>query len=107
MFCQQLGLSMSARLLAVSLFALIAVAAVSALPKIDLSETAYDETDAPTVQAIVVTKAASSKCIPSGAVAASIRFEKTCKAPIHTIFPSTNQSSDSRQLREPISILRC
>ena len=101
------GASMSARVLAASLFALIAVAAVSTLPKIDLSETPYDETDAPTVQAIVVTKAASSKCIPSGAVASPIRFEKTCNAQARIIFPYTNQSSDSRQFRESLSTLRC
>jgi hypothetical protein len=35
---------MSARLRVASLFALIAVAAVSALPKVDLPETAFDET---------------------------------------------------------------
>jgi hypothetical protein len=98
---------MSARLLAASLFALIAVAAVSALPKIDLPETAFDETDAPTVQAIVVTKAASSKCISYGAVAAPMRFEKTRDAQVRIIFPYTNQSSDSRQFREPLSTLRC
>jgi hypothetical protein len=99
---------MSARLRAVSLFALIAVAAVSALPRIDLPETAFDETDAPTIQAVVVTEAVSSKCISSGAASAPIPFARTCDAQVRTISPAyTNHSSDSRQFREPLSTLRC
>jgi hypothetical protein len=49
---------MSSLLRAASMFALIAVAAVSILPKFDLPETAFDETDTPTIQTIVTTKAA-------------------------------------------------
>jgi hypothetical protein len=98
---------MSARLRAASLFALIAVAAVSALPKIDLPETAFDETDAPTIQAVVMTETASSKCISSAAVSARTPFTRTCNAQVRIIFPYTNQSSDSRQFQEPLSTLRC
>jgi hypothetical protein len=67
---------MSARLRAASL---IAVAAISALPKIDLPETAFDETDAPTIQAVLMTEAASSKCITSGAASAPMPFARTRK----------------------------
>jgi hypothetical protein len=98
---------MSARLRAASLFTLIAVAAVSALPKVDLPETAFDETDAPTIQAVIVTEAASSKCISSGA-ASAIPFARTRNAQVRIISSANiNQSSDSRQLREPLSTLRC
>ena len=98
---------MSARFWAASLFALIAVAAVSALPRIDLPETAFDETDAPTIQAVVMTETASSKCISSAAVSARIPFTRPCNAQVRIIFPYTNQSSDSRQFQEPLSTLRC
>ena len=77
---------MSARLRAASLFALIAVAAVSALPRIDLPETAFDETDVPTIQAVAMTEAPSSKCISSGAASAP---------------------NNSRQFRELLGALRC
>jgi hypothetical protein len=97
---------MSARLRA-ALFAMIAVVVVSVLPKIDLPETAFDESDAPTVQAVVMTEAASSKCISSEAASALIPFSRTCNAQVRVMFPYTNQSSDSRQLREPLSTLRC
>jgi hypothetical protein len=97
---------MSARLLAASLFALIAVAAVSALPKIDLPGTAFDETDAPTVQAVIVTKAGSSICVSSGAAAPTL-FEKTCNAQVHMILSYPNELSDSREFRDPLSTLRC
>jgi hypothetical protein len=99
---------MSARLRAASLFALIAVAAVSVLPKIDLPETAFDETDIPTIQAVVTTAAASSKCISSWAASEPIPFARTRKARVRSISPAyTAQSSDSRQFREPFCILRC
>jgi hypothetical protein len=101
------GFQMSARLRAASLFTLIAVAAMSALPKIDLPETAFDETDAPTVQAVVATEAASSKRISSEAASAPIRFARTCNAHVRIVFPYTNQAIDLRQLREPLSTLRC
>jgi len=51
---------------AASLFALIAAVA-AILPKVDLPETAFDETDAPTIQTILTTKAAPFRqCIPVG-----------------------------------------
>ena len=51
---------------AASLFALIAVVA-AILPKVDLPETAFDETDAPTIQTILTMKAAPFRqCIPVG-----------------------------------------
>jgi hypothetical protein len=99
---------MSARLLAASLFALIAVVAVSALPKVDIPETAFDETDTPAIQAVVITKTASPKSISSVAVLASMLFARTCKAKARIISPAdTSQSSDSRQFREPLNTLRC
>jgi hypothetical protein len=99
---------MSARLRTASLFALIAVAVVSALPKIDLPETAFDETDAPTIQAVVMTEDASLKGISSGATSAPIPFARTCNAQVRIISPAyTNLSSDSRQFRDPLSTLRC
>jgi hypothetical protein len=100
------GFQMSVRLRA-ALFAMIAVAVVSVLPKIDRPETAFDETDAPTVQAVVMTEDASSKYISSEAASAPIPFARTCNAQVRVMFPYTNQSSDSRQLREPLSTLRC
>ena len=86
---------------------MMAVAAMSVLPRVDLPETAFDETDAPTVQAVVMTEVASSKCISSEAASAPIPFVRTCNAQVRVMFPYTNQSSDSRQLREPLSTLRC
>jgi hypothetical protein len=104
---------MSARLWLVCLFAVFTVAAMSALPKIDLPETAFDETDTPTVQAVVMTKAASWKCILSGAASAPIPFARTCNAqarvisPEYTSFKYTNRLSDLCQVRERLSIIRC
>jgi hypothetical protein len=98
---------MSARLRAASLFALIAVAAMSALPRIDLPETAFDETEAPTIQPVVMTETASSKCISSVAASARMPFTRMCNAQVRIMFPYTNQSSDSRQFRETLSTLRC
>jgi hypothetical protein len=97
---------MSARLRVASLFALIAVAAVSALPKIDLPETPFDETDAPTLQAVIVAEAACSKCISSGAASAPTPLARTRKV---LIIPTayTNQPSDLRQFLERLSTLRC
>jgi hypothetical protein len=47
-----------------SLFALIAIGA-AILPKVDLPETAFDETDAPTIQTILTANAAPFRqCIP-------------------------------------------
>src|SRR6266852_2964921 len=51
------GFHMSSRLRAASLLLLIAVAGVSVLPKIDLPETAFDESDTPTIQTILTTNA--------------------------------------------------
>jgi hypothetical protein len=99
---------MSARLRAASLFALIAVAAVSALPKIDLPETAFDETDAPTIQAVLMTEYASSKCISSGAASAPIPFARTGNAQVRIISAAyTSQSSNPRQVQLPLNTLRC
>jgi hypothetical protein len=87
---------------------MIAVAAVSALPKIDLPETAFDETDVPTIQAVVMTEVASSECISSGAASVPMPFARTGNAQVRNISPAyTNQSSDSCQFREALSILRC
>jgi hypothetical protein len=98
---------MSARL-RMAFFTIIAVAAVSALPKIDLPETAFDETDAPTIQAVVMIEAASSKYFSSGATSAPMLFARTCYVRARIISPACgSQSSDSRQFREPFSTLRC
>jgi len=97
---------MSARLRAASLFALIAVAAISALPKIDLPETAFDETDAPTIQAVLMTEAASSKCIASGAASEPMPFACTRKVRIISA-AYTSQSSNPRQVQVPLSTFRC
>jgi hypothetical protein len=87
-----------------ALFTMIAVAAVLALPRIDLPETAFDETDVPTIQAVVMTETASSKCISSEAPSAPTPFARICNAQIRIISPAyTNQSSD----RELLSTLRC
>ena len=97
---------MRARLRAASLFALIAVAAVSALPKVDLPETAFDETDAPTIQAVVMTEAASSKCISSEVASTLIPFFRTRKVLI--IPPAySNQSGELGQFLERLTSLRC
>ena len=99
---------MSARLRAVSLFALIAVAAALVLPKIDLPETAFNETETPNIQTAVTTEAASSKCISSGAVSAPIPFAQTCDAQVRIVSPAyTTQSSDSREFQKLLSTLRC
>jgi hypothetical protein len=99
---------MSARLRAASLFALIAVAAASALPKVDLPETAFDEAETPSMQTAVTTEAASLKCISSGAASAPIPFEQTCDAQVRITSPAyTTQSSDSRQFQKLLSTLRC
>src|SRR4029077_1423218 len=90
------------------LFTMIAVATVSALPKIDIPETAFDETDAPTIQAVVMIGAASSKGISSGATSAPIPFERPCNGQVRIFSPAYgSQSSDSRQFREPLTTLRC
>jgi hypothetical protein len=94
---------MSSRLRAASLFLLIAVAAVSALPKINLPETAFDETDIQTIQAVVTAKPASSKYISLELASASMSFARTRKARVRSISPA----SDSRQFREPLCTLRC
>jgi len=97
---------MSARLRAASLFALIAVAAVSALPRIDLPETAFDETDAPTIQAVARAEATAWKCKSSEVASELILFVRTRKVLI--IPPTyTKQSSDLRQFLERLSTLRC
>jgi hypothetical protein len=98
---------MSARL-RTAFFTIIAVAAVSALPQIDLPETPFDETDAPTIQAVVMIEAASSKYISSGATSVPMLFARTCNARARIISPACgSQSGDPRQFREPSSTLRC
>jgi hypothetical protein len=99
---------MSARLRLVYLFVVFTVATMSALPKIDLPETAFDETDAPTVQAVVMTATASSRCRSCGPTSEPILFKRTCNAQVRVISPAhTNRSSDLCQVREPLSIIRC
>ena len=96
------------RLRAACLFALIVVAAVSILPKIDLPETAFDETDAPTIQTILTIKATSfHRCIRLRAASAPMAFARMAKARVRNISPAyTAQSSESQQFRA-ICILRC
>jgi hypothetical protein len=102
------GFQMSSRLWAACLFALIAVAAVSILPKNDLPETTFDETDAPTIQTILTTKATSfQQGIPSRETSAEVPFARMAKARMCSISPVyTAQSSESRQF-QAICILRC
>jgi hypothetical protein len=99
---------MSSRLRAACLFALIAVAAVSILPKNDLPETTFDETDAPTIQTILTNKAASlQQGIPPRETLAQVPFARMAKARMRGISPVyKTQSSESRQF-QAICILRC
>jgi hypothetical protein len=101
------GFQMSSRLRTASLFALIAVAALSILPKIDLPETAFDETDRPTVQTILTTKATPFRQYgPSRTVCVPMAFAGMPKARVRNISPAYTQSSESRHFRA-ICILRC
>jgi hypothetical protein len=97
---------MSSRLRAASLFLLIVVAAVSALPKIDLPETAFDETDIQTIQAVVTTKAVPLRqCIP--VEAASMNVAQMPKPRMRSLFPaSTTKRSESRPFWS-LCFLRC
>jgi len=95
---------MSSLLRAASLFGVIAVAAVLTLPKIDLPETAFNETDAPSIQTILSTTATSfQQCSPSRAGSGPMAFPRMSKAraPAYTA-----QSSGLPQFRT-IRILRC
>jgi hypothetical protein len=97
---------MSSQLRAASLFALIAVAAVSLPPTFDLPETAFDETDTPTIQTIVTTKAAPFRqCIPAGT--ASMNVVQMPKPRMRSLFPGyTGARSESLPLWALCS-LRC
>src|SRR5207244_1456505 len=99
---------MLSRLRMVSLLALIAVAAVSILPKIDLPETAFDETDSPTIQAILTSKAASFQpCSPLSAAFVPMAPEQMSKAQVRNVVPVySTQPSESRHLQSS-SPLRC
>ena len=99
---------MSSRLRAACLFALIAVAAVSILPKNDLPETAFDETDSPTIQTILTIKATSfSQCVPSRETSAPVALARMAKARMYYISPAhTAESGGSRQV-QATCILRC
>jgi hypothetical protein len=97
---------MSSLFRAASLFALIAMGA-AILPKVDLPETAFDETDAPTIQTILTTKAAPFRqCIPVGA-AASMDVARKPKPRVRPLFPAyTAKRSESRPFWALCS-LRC
>jgi hypothetical protein len=99
---------MLSRLRAGSLFVLIAVVAVSTLPKIDLPETVFDETDSPTIQTILTSKASSfQQCSPLRAAIVPMAFAGMAKARVRNISPVyAAQSSESRQ-SQSTSILRC
>ena len=96
---------MSSLLRAASLFALIAVA-VSIPPTFDLPETAFDETDAPTIQTILTTKAAPFRQgIPVGA--SSMDVARMPKPRVRPLFPAyTARRSESRPFWALCS-LRC
>jgi len=100
---------MLSRLWAVSLFASIAVIAVSTLPKIDLPETAFDETDSPTIQTILTSKASSfqQQCSPLREAIVPMALAGMARARVRNISPVyAAQSSESRQ-SQSTSILRC
>jgi hypothetical protein len=97
---------MSSRLRAASLFLVIAVAGVSVLPKIDLPETAFDESGTPTIQTILTTNAIPFRqCNP--ARAASAVFTRIPQARVRSISPAyTTQSSEFRHF-QGLNTLRC
>jgi hypothetical protein len=78
------------------------------LPKIDLPETAFDETDSPTIQTILMSKASSfQQCSPLGAAIVPMAYAGMAKARGRNISQvCAAQSSESRQ-SQSISILRC
>ena len=90
------------------MFALIAVVAMSTLPKVDLPETAFDERDSPTIQTILTSKASSfQQCSPLGAAIVPMAFAGMAKARVRNISPVyAAQSSESRH-SQSASILRC
>jgi hypothetical protein len=90
---------------AASLFALIAMGA-AILPKVDLPETAFDESDAPTIQTILTTKAAPFRqCIPVGT--SSMDVARMPKPRVRPLFPAyTAKGSESRPFWALCS-LRC
>jgi len=99
------GFQMSPLFRAASLFALMAMG-VAILPKVDLPETAFDETDAPTIQTILTTKAAPfQQCIPVGA--ASMDVQRMLKPRVRPVFPAhTAKRSESRPFWA-LCFLRC
>ncbi len=94
------GFQMSSRLRTAALFALIAVAAVSASPKMDLPETAFDETDTPTIQTIFADQVSFSTMHSVKGASALMAFARMPKARVRSISPAyTAQSSESRRFR--------
>lgn len=90
------------------MFVLLAVVAVLTLPKIDLPETAFDETDSPTIQTILTSMAGSfQQCSPLGAAIVPMAHAGMAKAKGRNISPVyAAQSSESRQ-SQSTTILRC
>ena len=86
---------MSSLFRAASLFALIAVGA-AILPKVDLPETVFDETDTPTIQTILTTKAIPFRqCIPVGT--SSMDVARMPKPRVRLLFSAyTTKRSESR-----------
>jgi hypothetical protein len=99
------GLQMPSLFRAASLFALIAMGA-AILPKVDLPETAFDETDTPTIQAILTTKSAPFRqCTPVSA--STMDVARMPKPRVRPLFSAhTAKSSESRSFWALCS-LRC
>jgi hypothetical protein len=81
---------------AASLFALIAMGA-AILPKVDLPETAFDETDAPTFQTILAAKAAPFReCIPVSTSTMDVaRIPKPRVRPLFSAYTAKRSESSS------------
>jgi hypothetical protein len=96
---------MSSLFRAASLFALIAIGA-AILPKVDLPETAFDETDATTIQTILTTKAAPFRqCTPVGT--SSMDVARMPNPRVRLLFSAyTTKGSESRSFWALCS-LRC
>lgn len=99
------GFQMPSLLRATSLFALIAIGA-AILPKVDLPETAFDETDAPTIQTILTAKAVPFRqSIPVDT--STLDAARMPKPRVRTLFSAyTVKRSGSRSFRALCS-LRC
>ncbi len=100
---------MLSRLRAACLLALIAVAVVSILPKNDLPETIFDETDAPTIQTILTIKAFSfQQYIPSRETCVPVALARMAKPLIFGISAAnTAHSSESSEFLKLLCALRC